>query len=291
MLGKFRKYYDQYLAVKIITVILVVLGSMAVMAPIVLIAELFGINLRENGGTNLKVDLPNIIFFFLFVTCTSVVIWLAQKYIHRGKFLDLGFRSKTIKFVVIGFLLGVFQSVAGYGIMALTCEKIIFTSVVPDDFSPWAYAAYYIYFIFGLLLCNSYIEELVTRAYPIEKLRAHMNPHLIFTIMGIIFTAGHFITRDFTISHGLTLFMYSYTLSILYHYSRSIWLVIGMHTGINWIAFSFFGTNWKLGALYNVQISGMPEWILLYIQPIIGALFLAAVIYSNKKGLFEKAGA
>jgi membrane protease YdiL (CAAX protease family) len=287
MLAKFRKDYDQYLAVKIITVILVVLLSMAVMLPIVLIAELFGVNLRENSGTNLKVDLPNVIFFFLFVASITLVIWLAQKYIHRGKFLDLGFRTKIVKFVVIGFLLGVLQSITGYGIMALTSEKVTYNSVIPDDFSLWAYSAYYIYFIVGLL-CNSYIEELVTRAYPIEKLRAHINPHVIFVIMGIIFAAGHFFTRDFTVSHGLTLFIYSYTLSLLYHYSKSIWLVIGMHTGINWIVFSFFGTNWKLGALANIEISGRPEWILNYIQTIIGILFLMGIVYSHKKGLFEK---
>ena len=172
--------------------------------------------------------------------------------------------------------------------MALNANTITFTDVIPEDVSLLSHAGYYIYFIISLILLNSFVEELVTRAYPIEKLRKHINPHIIFIIMGIIFTGGHFFTRDFNLGYCLSLFIYSYTFSLLYHYSNSIWLVIGMHGGINWVAFSFFGTNWKLGALVNVEIAGMPQWIASYTQPIIGVIVLLLVVFLNKKGLFKK---
>ena len=48
MIEKFRRYYKEKLTVKIVTVIVVVLLAMGIMLPLVLIAELFGVNLREN---------------------------------------------------------------------------------------------------------------------------------------------------------------------------------------------------------------------------------------------------
>lgn len=288
MLEKFRILYKEKLTVKIATVIIVVLLAMAIMLPLVLLAQLFGVNLRENNGLDLIVDLPNVIFFFLFVCCSTFVIWVAQKYIHKGKLFDLGFRTKVFKFLIIGFIVGAVKSAAGYWIMILNASTVTYTPVIPDDVSMLIYAAYYLYFIFGFIFLNSFVEELVTRAYPIEKLRKHINPHIIFVIMGIIFTAGHFFTRDFDLGYCLSLFIYSYTFSLVYHYSNSIWLVIGMHSGVNWIGFSFFGTNWKLGALVHTEIAGTPGWIATFIQSIIGMILLLFVVYLQKKGFFKK---
>lgn len=288
MIEKFNKHYEKHLILRVITVIGVVMASMVIMLPLLKIAELFGINLRENGGLNLKVDLPNLIFFLLFVTCTTLVIWVAQKYIHGTKLIDLGFRTKVFKTVMIGFLFGILQTALGYGLMAMTANNVTYTSVIPDDIEILTYIGYYCYFIFGFLILNSYIEELVTRAYPIENLRKHINPHIIFIIMGIIFAAGHFFTRDFNFTYCLTLFIYSYTLSLVYHYSNSIWLVIGLHSGINWFQFSFFGTNWKLGAIAHIEISDLPAWVASSTQPAVGLLALLLIVLLHKKGFFEK---
>lgn len=288
MLEKFRKHYEEKLYVKIITVIVVVLLAMSVMLPLVLVAELFGVNLRENNGTNLKVSFANIILFFLFVCCATFVIWAAQKYIHKAKLFDLGFRTKFFKFILIGFTVGVVKTAVGYGVLILNASNVTYTSVIPSDVSSLTYIGYYLYFVFGLMILNSFVEELVTRAYPIEKLRKHINPHIIFIIMGSIFTAGHFFVRDFDLGYCLSLFVYSYTFSLLYHYSSSLWLVIGMHSGINWFGFSFFGTNWKLGALYHTEISGVPEWIATYSQSLVEIVVLLIVVLLYKKGIFKK---
>ena len=184
MIEKFRKYYEEKLWVKLVTVTLVVLLSMLVMLPVLKLAEFCGVNIIENNGLNLKVDLPNVFFFYLFIVCSSGVIWAAQKYIHNAKLLDLGFRTKVFKLLIIGFLFGAIKSAVGYGIMILTASTVTYTPVIPDDVSIWSYAVYYIYFLFGFIVWNSFVEELVTRAYPIEKLRKHMNPQLIFIIMG-----------------------------------------------------------------------------------------------------------
>ncbi|MCH2225957.1 MAG: hypothetical protein MK066_14400, partial [Crocinitomicaceae bacterium] len=107
-------------------------------------------------------------------------------------------------------------------------------------------------------------------------------------IMGIIFTAGHFFTREFDFGYCLSLFIFSYTFSLLYHFTKSIWLVIGMHGGVNWVAFSFFGTNWQMGALYDIEMTGVPNWIVSYSHPIIGMIILIAVVFFHKMGLLKK---
>lgn len=289
MLQKLRNRYKQNFAVRITTVILVVLLAMGIMLPIVEFAKLLGVDLRKNNNLNLEVDLANIFVFLLFVACSTSIIWLAQKYIHKAKLFDLGFRTKVFKFLIIGFLAGAIKSGAGYLIMGMNAGILDITRVVPEaDVSTITYIGYYLYFIVGFMFLNSFIEELVTRAYPIERLRKHINPHIIFIIMGIIFTAGHFFVREFDLGYCMSLFIYSYTFSLLYHYSNSIWLVIGMHTGVNWLGFSFFGTNWKLGALYTVEMSNVPEWIASYTQPIVGLIVLLIIVLLKKKGFFQK---
>lgn len=288
MIEKFRRHYKERLTVKIITVIIVVLLSVFIILPILKIAEVFGINIRGNGGFNFKVALPNIFFFFLFGIASTSIIWLAQKYIHKAKLLDLGFRTKVFKYLLIGFVFGVLKNGLPYLIMMSSASNVEYISVIPNDVSIWAYIGYYLYFIFGFIIWNSFIEELGTRAYPIEKLRKYMNPHLIFTIMGVIFTIGHLAINKFSIGYCIALFISSYLFSLVYHYSNSIWLVIGIHSGMNWVTFSFFGTNWKLGTLIHLEIYGTPDWINSYIQSIIGILALLLVVFIHKKGFFKK---
>lgn len=140
----------------------------------------------------------------------------------------------------------------------------------------------------GFITWNSFIEEFGARAYPIEKLKNHINPHIIFTIMGLLFTVGHFMLNEFSIYYFLALFGISYIFSLLYFYSRSIWLVVGVHSGVNWVSFTFFGTNWEMGALYNIRISGITTWVYDFTEVIISLLILALIVLLNKIGFFRK---
>ncbi|PQJ81962.1 CPBP family intramembrane glutamic endopeptidase [Polaribacter glomeratus] len=290
MIKLVRKKYKKYLAVKIVVVILVVLFSVGIMMPLVKIAELFGINLKGNGGLNFKVTFGNIFFFFLYGACSIIIIWLAQKYIHKKRLSELGFRGKIGLPSLIGFLVGAVLVSITYIILILNAESVTIINVFPEDVPLLTYVGYYIYFFIGFVVWNSLIEELATRAYPIQNLKKHMNPHIIFTIMGLIFAGGHLFLNDFNIGYFLSLFMFSYIFSLVYYYSDSIWLVIGMHSGINWIGFTFMGTssNWKLGALYNTELSTIPSWIFNYANVFVQFLFILLIVFLNKKGFFKK---
>lgn len=288
MLEKLRAVYNQYLSVKIITVTIIVFLSFAVILPTIKIAELFGVNIRENTGLNFDVTFGNVFFFFLFGICSIGIIWLAQKYIHKKKLSELGFQGKIWSTILIGFIIGAILVSLKNVVLILSAENVEYIKVTSTDISILSYLAYYFYFIVGFIFWNSFIEELGTRAYPIQKLKKHLNPHIIFSIMGIIFTLGHFVLNDFNIGYFLSLFIASYIYSLLYYYSNSIWLTVGMHSGVNWVGFSFFGTSWKLGALYNLKIYNVPSWIADYSNVIIQFVFLLLIVYLNKKGGFDK---
>lgn len=258
------------------------------MLPLVKIAELFGVNIKDNTGLNFKVSAGNVFFFFLFGLCSILIIWLAQKYIHKKKLSALGFKGRLWSPLLIGFIVGVILVSAQYMVLILNAGSVSYTNVIPPDVSFFSYLGYYIYFIVGFIFWNSFIEELGTRAYPIQTLKNYMNPHLIFTIMGILFAAGHFLLRDFNLGYCLSLFIFSYIFSLLYYYSESIWLPVGVHSGVNWVGFSFFGTNWKMGVLYSIEISNVPTWIIDYSSSIIYLVFLLLLVYLNKIGFFRK---
>jgi membrane protease YdiL (CAAX protease family) len=290
MLDKFRTLYEEKLSFKLITVFLVVLSSLAILIPIVQLALLFGVDLLKEHDVRMKVEFGNVFFFFLFGACSIAIIWLAQKYIHKRTLADLGFRTKILKLFFIGFSVGVFMVGLEFLVLGISAGEVKFVSVIPNNSSIPAYIGYYSYFFFGMLIWNSLIEELGCRAYPIETLRKQLNPHIIFTIMGVVFTLGHFIVRDFSVAYAINLFVCSYTLSGIYYYSGSIWLTIGVHTGINWFHFSFGGNvdNWKLGALVRIEIYDVSTWILHVTQPLIGIGVFLLVRYAYKKEAFLK---
>jgi membrane protease YdiL (CAAX protease family) len=289
MLDKFRTLYEEKLYVKLITVFLVVFSSIAIMIPLIKFASLFGVDVMNDNNVRMKVNFGNVFFFFLFGACSITIIWLAQKYLHKRTLADLGFKTKVLKLFFIGFMIGVFMSGLKYLVFGLSASEVKFVSIIPNNVSIPAYIGYYFYFFFGMLIWNSLIEELGTRAYPIETLRKHLNHHIIFTIMGVLFTLGHFVVHDFSVASAISLFISSYVFSGVYYYSGSIWLAIGAHTGINWFGFSFGGgvENWKLGALVRIEIYDIPTWIFQVSGPLIGVGVLLLVRHANNKGLFK----
>lgn len=290
MPDKFRTLYEEKLTFKLITVFLVVLASLAILIPIVQLALLFGVDLMKEHDVRMKVEFGNVFFFFLFGASSIGIIWLAQNYLHKRTLADLGFRTKVLKLFFIGFIVGVFMVGLEFLVLGISAGEVKFVSVIPNNSSIASYIGYYSYFFFGLLIWNSLIEELGCRAYPIEALRKHLNPHIIFTIMGVLFSLAHFIVRDFDISSAISLFVTSYALSGVYYYSGSIWLAIGVHTGINWFYFSFGGSvdNWKLGGLVRIEIYDVPTWILHVTQPLIGICVFFLVMYVYKKRSIQK---
>eukprot|EP01041_Mallomonas_annulata_P042082 gene42082-66286_t len=117
------------------------------MLPILLIAEQFGIHIREHSGQNFDVSFGNVFFFFLFGVCSIGIIWLAQKYIHQKKLTDLGFRGKIWRTILIGFMVGAILVALKYVVLILSAENVKYIQVIPKNISFVTYLAYYLYFM------------------------------------------------------------------------------------------------------------------------------------------------
>ena len=180
MLEKFRDMYKEKLSVKIVTVTLVVLLKVAVMVLLIKVAELFDVNIRGNTGLNFKVTFGIVFTFFLLGVCTTTIIWLAQKYIHKKTLSELGLNRKIWLPSLIGFILGTIMFSLRYVFFYFKGADITFTKIISEDVPLITYLGYYLYFFIGFLFWNSFIEEIGTRAYPIQRLKKHVNPHIIY---------------------------------------------------------------------------------------------------------------
>lgn len=286
MMERFRGWYAQSLVVKLVTTIVVVFLTIAVMLPLVLLAEQCGVNVRENTGLNFDPSPGQILFFLLYGAVAIAIIWAAQRWLHRKPLTELGFKPKVLRALGIGFLLGASLMGLRVAFMFAAADHVEVNSILPQVPSVGTYVLYYLYFMIGFLLWNSFIEELTTRAYPIERLKRHLNPHVIFTVMGLIFALGHLVLHPFSVSYVVNLFLSSYLFSLVYHYSGSIWMSTGMHTGLNWMTFTLFGTNWKMGALCTLTFSGIHETLLDGAYIAIKLLMLGGIVWAKRKGWF-----
>jgi membrane protease YdiL (CAAX protease family) len=288
MLEKLRQKSESSLPVHLGLVVVVVFLSIAVMLPLMRIAEGFGVSIREHTGLNFRVEPGPVVFFLLFGVCSLAIIAAAMRFLHGRPFAELGLRARIWPTLPIAFAVGAGLVGLRYLVFALTAEQVEVVSTLTDVTSWWSFAGYYLYFFFGFILWNSLIEEVGTRAYPIELLQERIPPHVVFTLMGLLFTAGHFVMNTFSPGYAASLFVASYVYSLLYSYSRSIWMTLGVHSGVNWVGFSFFGTQWKLGALCHVEMSGVPTWISEWLGVVIQLLFLALVVWAERRGWFAR---
>jgi hypothetical protein len=162
MTEKLKNLYHRDLAVKMITVIVIVFLSVAIMLPLIKIAEQFGIDIRENTGLNFDVSFGNVFFFFLFGICSIGIIWIAQKYIHQKKFSELGFKSKIWTTLFIGFVIGAILVSLKYLVLIFNAETVNYSPIVSSNIPILNYLGYYAYFLIGFIFWNSFIEELGT---------------------------------------------------------------------------------------------------------------------------------
>lgn len=285
---RIQQLTENFLAFRIGLVLFVVFVSIAIMIPLVLLAEALGVPIRENTGLNFEVSFGSVFFFFLFGACSVTIIALAQKFFHGKPLHGLGFRGKVIRTLFLSFLFGAAVRSIQYLAMMLNATEVTYTSMLPENVPLLEYLGYYLYFFIGFLFWNSFIEELGTRAYPIKRLKKSMNPHLLFAIIGVLFTAGHFVLRDFELGYCISLFATSYVYSLLYHYSGSIWLVIGMHSGTNWIGFTFSGSNWRLGALMEIQYTNVHPFLVNYGNAVVMVLLLLLLLRLKRGGKLWK---
>jgi membrane protease YdiL (CAAX protease family) len=238
--------------------------AMISMLPFLGIAKLLGVDMSKLSGVQFQFQPVPVLFFFCYGATVVLVIALAQKYLHRRSLKDLGFRPGFLIPLIAGTIFGIATKAVWLAMLLLSADEYSFSNIVPSDISMISYVLHYLYFLIGFITLNSFIEEFSIRAYPFENLRKRIHPVILAVASSLVFTVGHFLANEFSAPYAFALMSAGLLYSCVYFQTGSIWAVVGIHNGVNWFTYTFFGSSWKIGHIYETTISGTPQWIAEY---------------------------
>lgn len=153
---------------------------------------------------------------------------------------------------IIGFIASALLKVLSILISYSCSESPSFSySLTSISFLSWA--PYFIWFFICLYL-NSLNEEMVYRSFPLQFSK-DSDLEKYFQVIGyaIFFSIMHFILEK----PDLFLFLYRFSFGLLvgclFLKNRSLWQIVGFHTGWNFMALSFSDSDWRNGGLVNLM--------------------------------------
>ena len=261
--------------------------AMISMLPFLGIAKLLGVDMSKLSGVQFQFQPVPVLFFFGYGATVVLVIALAQKYLHRKSFKDLGFRPGFLFPIIAGTIFGIATKAVWLAMLLLSADEYSFSNIVPTDLSMISYVLHYLYFLIGFITLNSFIEEFSIRAYPFENLRKKIHPVILAVASSLVFTAGHFFANEFSFPYALALMSAGLLYSCVYFQTGSIWAIVGVHNGANWFTYTFFGSSWKIGHVYETTISGTPQWIAEYSSCIAYLLATGVVFTLSRLGVIS----
>ena len=276
---------DRPLWLQIVLVSSIALLAMTSMLPFLGIAKLLGVDMSKLSGVQFQFQPVPVLFFFCYGATVVLVIALAQKYLHRRSWKDLGFRPGFFIPLITGTILGIATKAVWLAMLLLSADEYSFSNIVPTDLSLISYVLHYLYFLIGFITLNSFIEEFSIRAYPFENLRKRIHPVILAVASSLVFTVGHFLANEFSIPYALALISAGLLYSCVYLQTGSIWMIVGLHNGANWFTFTFFGSSWKIGHIYETNISGTPQWIVEYSSCIAYLLAIGVALTLSRLGV------
>jgi membrane protease YdiL (CAAX protease family) len=206
-----------------------------------------------------------------------------MRFIHRRKFLSLGFKRPFWKPFLIGSAVGIGMAVAEYSIDAIIGGNISLKWAVPAEVSMLSVIGHFLLWLLFLLTLNSLKEELVFRAYPIELFNDHPRAFIwIIIFISLLFAAIHHIIEPFRLSAFLSRFSIAIVFAYAYYRWRSIWLIVGIHNGTNFIGF-LLGGMWKSGGLFDFDFTTPSSEVIITVDLAVKLLTLVLIHYVWKK--------
>jgi membrane protease YdiL (CAAX protease family) len=179
-------------------------------------------------------------------------------------------------------------AIAEIGFNCLIGGNIRVSWNVPAGASSSAVAGYFVLWFFFLLTLNPLKEGLFFRAYPIEQFNNH--PHAIVWVLpfvSLIFAGVHHVIEPFRISAFLSRFSVALLLAYAYYRWRSIWLVVGIHNGTNFVSF-LLGAHWKSGGLFALNYESPSPGVVIAVDPSVKLIGLALIHRAWRRGKLHK---
>jgi len=121
---------------------------------------------------------------------------------------------------------------------------------------------YYSFRLFGLLMVAALIEDLFVRGIIVRVCEKWLGTHATL-IVGVLIEMDHLFNPNLTLFSVLTIAIWGFTTSMLFVYTKRIWLPFFFHLGWNF-AQPFYGSNLTglddMGSIIQSKWSG-PEWL------------------------------
>jgi membrane protease YdiL (CAAX protease family) len=241
------------------------------------LARLLGVELSQLQGAGFEPTPRTMTIVLIYSASQFLLIWLVMRFIHRRPFGTLGFRGPILLPLLLGTAIGIAIELVNTGLICAAGSDVYVTSNIPAQATAVSVIGYFLLFLLFLLTLNSLKEELVFRAYPIEQFNDHpgaMVPILLF--ISLLFAAVHHVIEPFRIAAFLSRFSIAILFSYVYFRWRSIWFIVGLHNGMNLLAFMLVG-HWKSGGLLKLSYEPPSPTIEVVIE--LGVKILALLIF------------
>ena len=271
-----------YLRILIVIVVLIVsVLSVAIALPL---AQLLNLDLSELQGSGFNPTFKVLTVVILYASFQFFLIWLVMRFIHKKSMKVLGFNGPVLKPLLIGTAIGMLMQAIEYVFYCISGSGASLSFSIPVDVNIITFIGYLLLNILFLLTLNSLKEELVFRAYPIKQFDDHPNLMVLLLVMvSLIFAAVHHILSPFTLEAFISRFTIALLLSFVFYRWRSIWLISGIHNGLNLLVDLTSG-NYKLGGLFDFNMEIEPSSTMsIVIDIALGITFILLFSYIWKR--------
>ncbi len=237
---------------RLLIIVLVTVGAVLTILVCLPLVGLLGVELSQLQGAGFEPTVRTMTIVLIYAALQFLLIWLVMRLIHRRRFGELGFRGPILRPLLVGTAIGLAIELVNTGLICIAGSEVHLASNIPPEAAVGSVIGYFLLFLLFLLTLNSLKEELVFRAYPIEQFNDHpraMVPVLIF--VSLVFAAVHHVIEPFRAAAFLSRFSIALLFAYVYFRWRSIWLITGLHNGLNLLSFLLVG-HWKSGGLLKL---------------------------------------
>lgn len=262
-----KSNYNLPVYLQIIIVILVLIASTLSVVIGLPLTRLMNVNPADLSGAGFIPTVKTITIVVLFAAFQFLLIWVVIRFIHRKSFGSLGFKGPILIPLLIGTAFGMVWAAIECVLLHFSGSNISIALSIPQGVSVLTMTGYLLLNVLFLLTLNSLKEELVFRAYPINQFDDYpklMIPLII--IVSLVFALVHHILVPFALDDFVSRFTIALVLSFVYYRWRSIWLISGIHNGLNLLVY-LTGGNYKMGGLLKLSMEHDPSpWISISID-------------------------
>jgi membrane protease YdiL (CAAX protease family) len=241
---------------KYLVIALTMLIAFLSLLGIIIAAKALGFS-PENFHEPLKIFDPLTVIVTLAILAIPIfIIIFSQRFLLRAplKTIGLGLPNKKLFLVgvVVGLIVKLIATVGAYFYSTSPVVDLALTGITLGEWVP-----YFLWFLVTLFL-NSFNEELAYRSFPLgNTLTEGFFKHFLVWTIAAFFSVMHFIVEPPEVGSFFYRLTFGLFAGLLYLRLRSLWLVVGLHTGWNFVALTLADSDWRTGSLF--RISGLTE--------------------------------